>query len=95
MVVISLKPAYVIHEPPCGCFECFSNFKCRILLRKCRQDIKNADEAGQNALGLFCRAFVRLVEDKLADLDCLDVFRGPTGGCFPLMEIQCATGSVR
>jgi len=53
------------------------------------------DSVGQSALGLFCRAFVRLVEDKLADLDCLDVFRGPTGACFPLMEIQCATGSVR
>ena len=45
--------------------------------------------------GLFCRAAVRLVEDMLADLDRLEVFCGPTGGCLPLVEIQCATGSVR
>lgn len=31
----------------------------------------------------------------LADLDRPDIFRGPTGGYFPLVEIQCATGSVR
>jgi hypothetical protein len=45
--------------------------------------------------GLFCCVVVRLVEDMLADCDRLDVFRGPTGGCFPLAEKQGATGSVR
>jgi len=45
--------------------------------------------------GLFCRAAVRLVEDMLANLDRLDVFPGPTGGKFPLVEIHCTTGPVR
>jgi len=37
---------------------------------------------------------MRLVETKLADLDRLDIFRGPTDGCFPMVKMQGATGAL-
>jgi hypothetical protein len=53
-----------------------------------------SDEVGMHG-GSFCHVAVRLVEDMLADLHRLDVFRGPTGGNFPLVKIHCTTGTVR
>ena len=44
---------------------------------------------------LFGLAVSRLVEDVLADLDRPDIFVGPIWGYLPLVEIQCAAGSVR
>ena len=43
---------------------------------------------------LFGIAASRFVEDMLADLDRPDIFLGPLGGYFPIVEIQGATGSV-
>ena len=43
---------------------------------------------------LFGLAGGRFVEDMLADLDRLDIFPGPFGVYFPIVEIQGSTGSV-
>ena len=52
-----------------------------------RHVIRTQTKPGRMHRGLFCCVAVWLVEDMLADLDRLDVFRGPTGGCFTLVEI--------
>ena len=53
------------------------------------------NDAGKDPGELFRIAPARLVEDELADLDRLNVFRRPAGHYVPVMEIQCAAGSIR